>query len=208
MRLTTNYNGASKQVIVSRIDHDQIPSRHLTHEQICDLLLADKASPATAEQETHQQHLDSCLICTSEVDVLRTSVRSFRDVSVALADRALARKASTRPFSSIASNRPARYLTPAFFWAATGILFAAVLPLGLFHQNLNPFLKPHSAPMTATSTANTTPTLESDEALLEDINQDLSASIPSAMQPLAGPVSSSTASTQSASTQTTKRIIR
>jgi hypothetical protein len=176
-------------------------SRHLTHQQICDLLLATQPVgtevSAEPQQEAHQQHVDACLICASELSLLRTSVTGFREVSVAIADRALARQTRS---TLLPVERNTRTLTPAFFWAATGILFAAVLPLSLFHHNVNPMLKAHTAPTTvATSAPSPTTTVESDEALLEGINQDLSASVPTAMQPLAGSIADNSAATTSSS---------
>ena len=40
-----------------------------------------------------------------------------------------------------------------------------------------------------------TPTAESDQALLEEVDDDLSANVPSAMQPLSDPMSTSSAAT-------------
>jgi hypothetical protein len=178
----------------------QIAPRHLTHEQLCDLLLGTEAAMQDAAHEAHQQHLDSCLICASELDLLRTSVTGFRAASNAVADRALTRRPLEAPVSALSGSRSPRYISPTFFWAATAMLFAAVLPLGLYHQNLNPFLKSRVVAPLSTSSTTPTHTLESDEALLEGINQDLSAAIPSPMQPLAGPADS-TASAQPDSTQ-------
>ena len=170
-------------------------NQHLNHQQICDLLLsgaAETASITTAQQtqELHREHLHSCLICSSELELLRSSVSSFRAASILVADRALARRPLSTPSTMLDAKRSARFLSPAFFWAATALLFTAVLPLGLYHSNLNPFLK-HGQTAIAVST---TPAAVhavassalSDEALLESINQDLSASVPSPMQPLAG----------------------
>jgi hypothetical protein len=173
-----------------------VASRHLSHQQICDLLFANQCGAADvnlgSEHEAHQQHLDACLICASELSLLQTSVTGFRDVSIALADRALARQTRSNLLSARQSSN---FFTPTFFWAATGILFAAVLPIGLLNQNLNPFLKPHAvAPIATTASVAPVHTVESDEALLEDINQDLSASVPSAMQPLADSATDSSSS--------------
>lgn len=180
-------------------------SQHLNHEQICDLLLSDSdaSSPITADasQEAHLEHLQSCLICASELDLLRRSVTGFRTTSVAIADRALARRPLQASFRALDGKRTARFVSPAFFWAATALLFTAVIPLGLFHENLNPFLKHHEAPITASTTPSAPAhTLESDEALLEGINQDLSASVPSPMQSLADTTAGS-ASAQTTSPQ-------
>jgi hypothetical protein len=180
-------------------------SRHLTHQQICDLLLStppvEAEVSAEPQQEAHQQHVDACLICASELNLLRTSVTRFREVSVSIADRALARQTRS---TLLPVERNTRTLTPAFFWAASGILFAAVLPLSLFHQNLNPLMKqPTAAPIVATSSPTPVKALEpqsvSDEALLEGINQDLSASVPTAMQPLAGSIADNSSATTSSS---------
>ena len=183
-------------------------NQHLNHEQICDLLLSDSLlgdtnSPiaADASQEEHLEHLQGCLICASELDLLRRSVTGFRATSVAIADRALSRRPLQASLSSLDSKRAARFVSPAFFWAATALLFTAVIPLGLFHENLNPFLKHHDAPIAAATTASVpAQTIESDEALLDGINQDLSASVPSPMQPLDGTTASS-ASAQTTSPQ-------
>ncbi|CAN5449144.1 hypothetical protein BH10ACI4_BH10ACI4_29460 [soil metagenome] len=195
-------------------------NQHLSHEQICDLLLSDRLAPATvavdATQELHQEHLQGCLICASELELLRGSVASFRTASVAVADRAMARRPMQAAFQAMDAKRSQRHLTPAFFWAATALIFTAAIPLGLFHTNLNPFLK-HEAAVVATNNTSTSTSantiasnasLESDEALLESINQDLSASVPSPMQALAGPAStqsSSLTNSQTTSSQQTQR---
>ena len=184
-------------------------NRHLDHEQLCDLLFAaeEEASSsvvsihADSAQDIHRQHLQQCLICAAELDLLRTSVTGFRSAATSIASQALARRSNRPAISSLYATRTARYISPTFFWAATGILFAAVLPLGLFHHNLNPLLKPHVVVAPAPSTATTAPpknlqTSESDEALLEGIDQDLSAAIPAPMQPLASTTSSETDSNQ------------
>jgi hypothetical protein len=200
-----NWTFKTSAITTRPVEDGLAASRHLTHQQICDLLLAtpsgDPDTGAELKQEAHQQHVDACLICASELSLLRTSVTGFRDVSTAIADRALARQTRSR---LLPVERNAGTLTPAFFWAATGILFAAVLPLSLFHQNLNPFLKQHTAaPVVASSSPTPAKTLEaeavSDEALLEGINQDLSSSIPSAMLPLAGSVADSSMAASSSS---------
>jgi hypothetical protein len=178
----------------------QTATCHLTHEQLCDLLLATEAAVQDDAYEAHRQHLADCLICTSDLDLLRTSVTAFRAASNAVADRALARRRLEAPVSALSDARRPRSISPTFFWAATALLFAAVLPLGLYHRNLNPFLKPHVAAPASTHSTIPTHSVESDEALLEGINRDLSAAIPSPMQPLAGPAGG-TASAQPDSVQ-------
>jgi len=184
-------------------------NRHLDHEQLCDLLLTSEENSSSSvvsihtdsTQDVHRQHLQQCLICAAELDLLRTSVTGFRAAATSIASHALTQRSNRPAISSLYTTRTARYISPTFFWAATGILFAAVLPLGLFHHNLNPFLKPHvvvaPAPSTATNAApKNLRTSESDEALLEGIDQDLSAAIPTPMQPLASSTSNETDSIQ------------
>ncbi len=181
----------------------QHTQQHLNHEQICDLLLSGNAETSSTghaqqTQELHREHLHTCLICSSELELLRSSVTSFRAASIVVADRALARRPLNTPSTMLDTRRSARFISPAFFWAATALLFTAALPLGLYHSNLNPFLKRAQSPMAIVAPAATphpTTTNLSDEALLESINQDLSASVPSPMQPLDG-LQANTASAQ------------
>ncbi|WP_213806208.1 hypothetical protein [Granulicella sp. dw_53] len=179
--------------------------RHLTHEQLSDLLLATEPNAESvldAKLEAHQQHLRDCLICASELELLRSSVSGFRSASTTIANRELARRPIQSP-AALYAVRSSRFISPTFFWAATALVFAAALPLG-FHQSLNPFLRPEAVPISVSAPSTTSAsTLEADEALLEGINQDLSAAVPSSMQPLTGPSSSNTSSPQTASTQRT-----
>jgi hypothetical protein len=173
-------------------------TQHLNHEQLCDLLLephgpGQHSSPheparRDSDLDAHQEHIASCLICASELELLRTAVTSFRATSIALTDRALSRHSMQRPFATLDSSRSRSFISPAFFWAATALLIIAALPVGLYRSNLNPFLKP---PVPAVSNSSSPApsaqsSLESDEALLEGVNQHLSADIPSPMEPLAG----------------------
>jgi hypothetical protein len=186
-------------------------SQHLNHTQLCDLLLAGHLLPSApsahqdhvlhdvaseAQIDLHQDHLRQCLICSAEFEVLRSSVAGFQASSEALANRELARRSLPVPFRSVFASRSRGYATPAFFWAATAVLALAVLPFGIVHS-LNPFASPKPQPI-AQSHATATPasTTESDEALLDSINQELSADVPTPMQPLAGAAASETSSAQ------------
>jgi hypothetical protein len=184
-------------------------NQHLNHQQICDLLLSGtsetaSATPAQQSQELHREHLHSCLICSSELELLRSSVTGFRALSIVVADRALARRPLTASSAPLDARRGVRFISPAFFWAATSLVFAVVLPLSLYRSHLNPFLKHGQTPVVVSTTPAAIHTVASsalsDEALLESINQDLSASVPSPMQPLAG-FQSDTAAAQTTSSQ-------
>lgn len=150
-------------------------SLHLTHEQLCDLLLAD--SPFTPEGDIVQDHLRACLVCSAELESLRSSLSLFRSAASSYARQEYARSPMRR--ESIAP--PQHYLSQPLYWAAAAIvLVAASFPLSLHRQ-----APPSPA---AISTVSSHPMeIESDDALLEDIDQKLSADIPSPMEPLADP---------------------
>ena len=189
-------------------------SQHLNHTQLCDVLLAGHLLPSAPsahddhtlrlvaednQVDLHQEHLRDCLICAAEFEVLRSSVAGFQASSEALANRELARR-PVRPFSSVFASRSRGYATPAFFWAAAAVLAVAVLPFSIV-RSLNPFLGQKPQPIAQSHvTATPASTPESDEALLDGIDQELSADVPTAMQPLAGP-----AATLSADTSSTQR---
>jgi len=156
---------------------------HLTHEQLCDLILADSSLPLEGEfQSDHdsdvvQEHLRACLVCSAELRSLRDSLSHFRDASVSYARQEYAQSYAQR--SSI--TPPHSYLSQPLYWAAAAVVFvAALFPLSLHRQ------RPVS-PMTATVASASPQTTESDEALLADIDQKVSADVPSPMEPLADP---------------------
>jgi hypothetical protein len=154
---------------------------HLTHEQLCDLLLADQSEGQIEDQSgVVQDHLRACLICSAELKSLRDSLSRFRDASISYASQQSAQLSTRR--SSIAP--PQQYLTQPLYWAAAAaIVVAAIFPLSMNRQRV-------AAPIAAQTTftaAQASHTRESDEALLEDIDQELSADVPSPMEPLADP---------------------
>jgi len=158
---------------------------HLTHEQLCDLILADSSLPPEgepwndrkADSDVVQAHLQACLICSAELRILRDSLSHFRNASVSYARQEFAQSYAQR--SSIAP--PHSYLSQPLYWTAAAVVFvAALFPLSLHRQ------RPIS-PMTATATSASPQTTESDEALLADIDQKVSADVPSPMEPLADP---------------------
>jgi hypothetical protein len=155
---------------------------HLTHEQLCDLILADSSLPHEAGFESSIQnsdivhaHLQACLICAAELESLRDSLSHFRDASVAYSRQEFAQSYAQR---SIAP--PHSYLSQPIYWATAVVVFvAALFPLSLRHD-----IPDHG---TTTATSASSRSAESDEALLADIDQKLSADVPSPMDPLADP---------------------
>ena len=157
---------------------------HLSHEQLCDIVLARSPHPLSSDFAALQEHLSICPACATELSNLRTSLLLFRDASTSYAQQQLTHL-DARKFSSLS-----RSVTPfhPLYWAiAATLLVAMTLPLGWHRQPPPP---PASSSATVVTPVHTT---ESDEALLEEISQELSAPIPSPMQPLADPTASSAA---------------
>jgi hypothetical protein len=166
---------------------------HLTHEQLCDVLLADSSQQSVGDRDTDvvDQHLQACLICSAELKSLRDSLSHFRDASVAYSRQQFAQSYAQR--SSIAP--PHNVLSQPLYWAAAAVIFvAALFPISLHRQS--------AAREAVKSAAVAAQNAESDEALLSDIDQKVSADVPSPMQPLADPTDE-TPSTTSTSDQRT-----
>ncbi len=173
---------------------------HLTHEQLCDLILADSSLSLDGEScnsswgksDVVQAHLQACPVCSAELRSLRDSLSHFRNASISYARQEFAQSYAHR--SSI--TPPHSYLSQPLYWTAAAVIFvAALFPLSMHKQ--------HPASLaTATTTSAPSQTNESDEALLTDIDQKLSADVPSPMAPLADPTAG-TISTTSSSDQRT-----
>ena len=159
---------------------------HLTHEQLCDVLLAPSMSTLQGESksiESAQDHLRTCLQCTAELQNLRASLSLFRRATSSYAGQVYAQssinKASLAPSSRFGSH--------ILYWAsAAALTIAVVLPVSLLHhQHAQGTPQPVATETVAPQAA--PPATEADEALLDGIAQDLSTDVPSPMQPLADP---------------------
>lgn len=166
---------------------------HLTHEQLCDLILAERSLPLEDESmddrkpgsDVVQAHLRACPLCSAELTSLRDSLSHFHDASVSYARQQFAQSYAHR--SSIAP--PHSYLSQPLYWTAAAVVFvAALFPLSMHRQR--PIT--HSVTKTTLSSSQTT---ESDAALLADIDQEISADVPAPMQPLADPTAGATSAT-------------
>jgi hypothetical protein len=166
---------------------------HLTHEQLCDLILADSSLPLEGEfqndlnddSDVVHEHLRACLVCSAELKSLRDSLSHFRDASVSYARKEFAQSYAQR--SSIAP--PHSYLSQPLYWAAAAVVFvAALFPLSMHRHR-------PVASVTATAVSASPQTTESDEALLADIDQKVSADVPSPMEPLADPTAGAASAT-------------
>jgi hypothetical protein len=175
---------------------------HLSHEQLCDLILADLSlqpereswnhpNDQNAESDVVHEHLRACLVCSAELRSLRDSLSHFRDASVSFARQEFAQNYAQR--SSIAP--PHSYLSQPLYWAAAAVMFvAALFPLSMHRQ--------HPTSPVAQTTASSQQTRESDEALLADIDQKLSADVPAPMAPLADPTAGAISTTPNSDQRT------
>jgi anti-sigma factor RsiW len=161
---------------------------HLTHEQLCDMLLARSPHPLSSDFAAMQDHLGTCPACTAELTSLRTSLALFREASVSYSQQHL-----TQLHANAIPTVPKTTIPIYWAVAAAALCIAAALPITLHRQT-------PSAPVSSTSATQPANPSQSDEALLEEINQELSAPIPSPMRPLADPTASS-AATPSTSSQ-------
>lgn len=155
---------------------------HLSHEQLCDLLLEQVPATDTAPA---QQHLRDCAQCTSALDSLRQPLTLFGEAATTLAGHeytALPPAVITTLSAGAAITLNRRPLA----WAVAAVLLcASALPFALSRKELH--RRPASAPASiAAPTAQPAPEL-SDEALLDQVDQALDASIPAPMRPLADP---------------------
>ena len=143
------------------------------------------------DSDVVQDHLRACLICSAELKSLRDSLSHFRDASVSFARQEFAQSYAQR--SSIAP--PHSFLSQPLYWAAAAVVFvAALFPLSM-HRH------PTSVART-TATSSSLQTTESDEALLADIEQKVSADVPSPMAPLADPTAGTTSTTSNSNHRT------
>jgi hypothetical protein len=201
--------------------NDHLNTLHLSHDQLCDHLLSLTpatgseaitkpeptglhlvSSPTTKTTVSRsasaiERHLYSCSYCTAELTSLQSALSEFRIASIgfaaaelqAVSDRRTASETTQRILSLAGkSNRPVA--TRPLTWAIAAMLLVgatvgSIVPLKLHHPAL---ILAH--PAAAGSQA--APTAESDEALLEEVDQTLSTDVPSAMKPLSDPLANQT----------------
>ncbi len=141
-------------------------SSHLTEEQIYELL----DQPNEAGQA--QQHLASCQPCAKEFAAVRESLEGFRLAANGLAEERFSPVLAVR--GGLLSGMRQSLVAWPMGLAAAGVLLAASVTM--VHR-AGPTVPVNTASVTAAP-------LESDEALLDGINQDLSTSVPPSLEPL------------------------
>jgi hypothetical protein len=189
---------------------------HLSHEQLCDHLFEVTAVadpiPADSSRATAsptpgfhvvEDHLRACPLCAAELSALQVSLGNFQAATTSFANQELSllralypNRVNVRSITSTAPRPAARVYQKPFVWAiAAGLVVAAgigtLVPRSLHQQ---PALQAARAAASAIHAG--APAAESDQALLEEVDDALSSNVPSAMQPLSDPTSTSSATAQ------------
>lgn len=173
--------------------HAHPTQAHLTDDQFGELVERGALEIGNAAAEAH---LRTCKQCSAELTSMHEALALFRETTSAFAEREFAR---TR---RVQANRlvPAYHsFSPGLAWAAAGLLvIATALPLSLRH-------KAPPAPSASHPAAPAAPAPISDEALLDDINREVSAPIPASMQALENPTGSASLLETDAQTSSTRK---
>jgi hypothetical protein len=148
--------------------------------------MSDLLACPSSTGETTSAHLLACTACAAEFASLREAISLFQEARIAHADREFDRlQTLARPaFPVLPAHRA--YPQMLFWVAASIVLMAGILPLEMRWQRAisTPSAQAIAAAHAASALAKTA---ESDEALLEDVDRELSASVPAPMQALADP---------------------
>jgi len=151
----------------------QLMPAHLTPAQL-DALLSPNASARDAAAA--EAHLLLCPACAAELDHLRDSISLFRQASSNHASRELN---NLQPLSLPTRSLLFPALQPVHWFAVATTLLIALLPLQTF--------RPRPAQFTPAESYSVADTTESDAALLDDVDREASASVPTSLQALADP---------------------
>jgi hypothetical protein len=163
---------------------------HLTLSQI-DALLSTSSASDTAAAEAH---LHLCPACASELANLRDSLSLFRQASSTHAGRELS---NLQPLSLPTRSLLFPALQPVHWFAVAATLLIALLPLKSFTPR-----PAQSAPSSVSPASDSTAELQSDAALLDDVDREVSASVPTSMQALADPTEAESADSSALASQT------
>jgi anti-sigma factor RsiW len=163
---------------------------HLNEEQIAELLSASSRElgelPELAEA---QAHAAACTECAAELVRMQESLAFFREASTAYADAHVQRVPAFQPPIRRPFFQPALWAT-----AAAAVLLAAFVPTQL-RRPVPPIQQPVNVQPAP-------PPSESDEALLESVNREVSESVPTPMAALADPTGSASQASQNSTQRT------
>lgn len=210
-------------------------SIHLSHEQLCDLLFdspiarnpvaRDGADPASGPAQTGslvhdavRDHLTACPSCAAEYFALESGLSDFSNAMTGYAAEQFSqlKSAASQPAAgqrvAVLRARPTLYTRPLNWAIAAAILVAAILPVAAHHRlspahhGVTAIAAGHAQVLAAdSSNSAASSNSEQDEALLEEIDNDTSSSVPTAMQALADPISTQTSVIDSISNNSNAR---
>jgi hypothetical protein len=136
------------------------------------------------------QHLAQCSTCQASIAQLEQGVTLFRNSALEWSARSL----EGRPFRTPAPLPSLRSsLAPAWQWAVAACLLLLLLPVYLYVRNARQqeTIAHHTLPQTApNATPNSAPNSApndapiNDDALLQQVDEEVSESVPASMEPL------------------------
>jgi hypothetical protein len=157
---------------------------HLTGEQFGELMAwsTEAASPELAVAEAH---LLVCELCAAELANMREAISVFREASSAYADDELRRMPRWAiPERPVFTHR----LVPAYWLVAAAMFLTALFPLQVLRRHtLQPVPAGVSSVTDSDAASNAALDAQTDEALLDDVNREVSRSVPASMQALDDP---------------------
>jgi len=156
----------------------------LTTDQFADLLISD--DPNLLSFASRKRHLQQCAACQAEYGRLEALIGGLRD-SATVQSAAAQRRAQALP--AIPRSHSTRKAVWSFATAALAVIVA--LPFAL-HQRAAEPVNPVAAQSVRPAGQAEAPPAISDEALLDGISLDLSASVPTSLAPLDNPSNTST----------------
>jgi hypothetical protein len=166
---------------------DAYPGKHLTAAQIDGLLHGD-----AGQDEAVAQHLHRCPLCAAELAELRGSIGLLRTAVTEFAVRGtMARHEGIRLAKPIGA-RATRNLR----WTPATLALAASLAVAAGLAPVSSLVREHFSAIKAAAprAVGRTPehSVADDDALLREIDQQLSTSVPTALEPLADPAANDT----------------
>jgi hypothetical protein len=112
---------------------------------------------------------------------LAASISDFRSAVTHVADRETARPVPVDWLTPARKRRRTHQQRTALAWACAALLCLATLPWSSSHSHLTA-----TRPAILTAAVLVAPAAESDSALLEQVDADVSEAVPSSLAPLAG----------------------
>ena len=168
---------------------------HLTHEEIDNLLSRSRSGSGSTLLAETTAHLEECRDCREEFTFLSQSLGNFK----LAATHVSAKQASTRLLAPSTIHRSHFFSLPRAAWA-TGLVAAlaiGAISVRVFDQQPASHSASATIRMQSARTQSQSTQDQSDDALLQSIDKDLSATVPPSLEPLDSATSGATAGSTS-----------